>query len=47
VTPTRRRVGRHRAAVELPAGAEVTGAVVEADGLHLTVELADVTLDSL
>lgn len=32
---------------QLPAGAEVTGAVVEADGLHLTVELADVTLDSL
>lgn len=32
---------------QLPAGAEVTGAVVGPDGLHLTVELADVTLDSL
>jgi hypothetical protein len=32
---------------QLPAGAEVTGAVVRADGLHLTVELTDVTLDSL
>lgn len=32
---------------QLPAGAEVTGAVVAADGLHLTVQLTDVTLDSL
>lgn len=32
---------------QLPAGAEVTGAVVQEDGLHLTVELVDVTLDSL
>jgi len=32
---------------QLPAGAEVTGATVAADGLHLTVELTDVTLDSL
>lgn len=32
---------------QLPAGAEVTGAVVGPEGLHLTVELADVTLDSL
>lgn len=32
---------------QLPAGAEVTGATVAADGLQLTVEAADVTLDSL
>jgi hypothetical protein len=32
---------------QLPAGASVTGATVQADGLHLTVELADVTLDAL
>jgi len=32
---------------QLPAGARVTAATVQADGLHLTVELDDVTLDSL
>jgi hypothetical protein len=32
---------------QLPAGARVTGAVVQADGLHLTVELDDVALDAL
>jgi hypothetical protein len=32
---------------QLPAGASVTGATVQTDGLHLTVELADVTLDAL
>ncbi len=41
------RIAEVDVADQLPAGAEVTGAVVEADGLHLTVELADVTLDSL
>lgn len=32
---------------QLPAGARITGATVEADGLHLTVEVDDVTLDEL
>jgi hypothetical protein len=32
---------------EIPAGARVTGATVAADGLHLVVELDDVTLDQL
>lgn len=32
---------------QLPAGARVTGAVVQADGLHLTAELDDVALDAL
>lgn len=32
---------------QLPAGARVTGATVAADGLHLVVELDDVTLDAL
>lgn len=32
---------------QLPAGAQVTAATVRPDGLHLTVELADVTLGSL
>ncbi|WP_158609652.1 LmeA family phospholipid-binding protein [Cellulomonas triticagri] len=32
---------------QLPAGAEVTGATVEADGLHLAVAVDDVTLDAL
>lgn len=31
----------------LPAGASVTDATVEADGVHLDVELTDVTLDEL
>jgi hypothetical protein len=31
----------------LPAGSTVTGATVEADGVHLAVELDDVTLDQL
>lgn len=32
---------------QLPAGARVTDATVRADGLHLVVEVDDVTLDSL
>lgn len=32
---------------QLPAGASITGATVEADGLHLVLELDDVTLDEL
>jgi hypothetical protein len=32
---------------ELPAGASITGATVAADGLHLVVELDDITLDQL
>lgn len=32
---------------QMPAGAQITGATVEADGLHLVVELDDVTVDQL
>lgn len=41
------RLTRFGIADELPQGAAITGATVQPDGLRLTVELGDVTLDAL
>lgn len=41
------RITELRLTDQLPAGARVTAATVQADGVHLAVELDDVTLDDL